>query len=451
MVKTDPVPLNAEALERELAWFSEVIDTRLKLYFGHESAYADIYEVNPPEQVQPGAMFAGLVDHYSLSFEERVVLVLALVPHIRPQLLDVFFVKNGNVDRGFTEFGGVRGHGHGGFIPTGETALFILAGEKLEPRFALTRLFDNDHFFSLHGILKLEPAQGHDPYLSGVLTLSREILDFVTVGHARQPAFSGEFPAKKLTTNMDWNDLVLEQHIFDQLDEIMAWIEFEHTIMQDWGMRKKLKPGYRAMFHGPPGTGKTLTASLLGKLTGRDVYRIDLSMVVSKYIGETEKNLSKIFEQAENKNWILFFDEADSLFGKRTKVEDAHDRYANQEVSYLLQRIEDFEGVVILASNFISNIDDAFTRRFQSVISFPMPRVGERLVLWEKSFPDAVTMGSDIDLHAIAAKYEISGGAMMNVVRFCSLTALRRGSTTVTLADLDEGIRREYKKEGRSV
>jgi SpoVK/Ycf46/Vps4 family AAA+-type ATPase len=355
------------------------------------------------------------------------------------------------MDRGFTEFGGVKGVSHSGFLPTGETAMFILAGEDLARRFSLAALFDEDHFFALHGILKLESATGHDPHLSGVLTLSREILDFVTLGQSRRPNFSGEFPAKRITTPMEWEDLVLEEQIFEQLDEIRAWMEFEHTIMQEWGMSKKLKPGYRAMFHGPPGTGKTLTACLLGKLTGRDVYRIDLSMVVSKYIGETEKNLSKIFEQAEHKNWILFFDEADSLFGKRTKVEDAHDRYANQEVSYLLQRIEDFQGVVILASNFITNIDDAFTRRFQTVISFPMPRPSERLALWEKSLPKAATLSPEINLPLLAQKYELSGGAMMNVVRFCSLMTLRRKENMITLQDFEEGIRREYKKEGRSV
>ncbi len=447
----DPVSINAETIERELAWFAEVVDVRLKLYFGHECAYEDIYEVKPPEPLHDTSMFAGFIKHYNPSFEERVVLMLSLVPHIRPQMLDVFFVKNGDVDRGFTEFGGVKGQAHGGFLPTGETALFILAGEDLDRRFALGFIFDNDHFFAHHGILKLEPAQGYDPYLSGVITVSREILDYVTLGHARRPNFDKDFPAKRITTPMEWPDLVLEPHIFDQLDEIKAWMEFEQTIMTEWGMRKKLKPGYRAMFHGPPGTGKTLTACLLGKYTNREVYRIDLSMIVSKYIGETEKNLSKIFEQAEHKNWILFFDEADALFGKRTKVEDAHDRYANQEVSYLLQRIEDFEGVIILASNFITNIDDAFTRRFQTVISFPMPRPGERLDLWKKAIPDAVTLSDDINLHSIAGKYEISGGAMMNVVRYCLLMTLRRGSKTITLADLEEGIRREYKKEGRSV
>lgn len=445
------VSINAETIERELAWFAEVVDVRLKLYFENECEYADIYEVTAPGPLHANSMYAGFLKHYNPSFEERILLMLALVPHIRPQMLDAFFVKNGNVDRGFTEFGGVKGQAHGGFLPTGETALFILAGEDLNRRFSLSYLFDNDHFFAHHGILKLEPAQGYDPHLSGVITVSKEILDFLTLGHARRPNFDKDFPAKRITTPMDWEDLVLEAHIFEQLGEIQAWMEFEQTIMHDWGMRKKLKPGYRAMFHGPPGTGKTLTACLLGKYTGREVYRIDLSMIVSKYIGETEKNLSKIFEQAEHKNWILFFDEADALFGKRTKVEDAHDRYANQEVSYLLQRIEDFEGIIILASNFITNIDDAFTRRFQTVISFPMPRPGERLHLWKKAIPEAVTLHEDINLQNIAGKYEISGGAMMNVVRYCLLMTLRRGQKLITLSDLEEGIRREYKKEGRSV
>lgn len=451
MVIGGQLALNAETLEREIAWLAEVIDARLKLHFGEECSFTDVSEIIAPEPVHEASAYASLLRHYQMDFNERVTLLLALAPHIRPQLLDVFFVKNANFDRGFTEFGGVKSSAHGGFIPTAETILFVLAGEDLTARFALERLFDPEHFFAQHSILKTERAQPHDPQQSGVVTLSREILDFLTRGEIRQPDFDRDFPAKRISTPMEWEDLVLEEQTFNQLDEIKAWIEFESTIMNDWGMRKKLKPGYRALFYGAPGTGKTLTATLLGKLTGRDVYRIDLSMVVSKYIGETEKNLSKIFEQAEHKNWILFFDEADALFGKRTKVDDAHDRYANQEVSYLLQRIEDFDGIVILASNFKSNLDDAFTRRFQSVINFPMPQPGERLRLWQKSFSEFTVLDPSISLSDIAGKYEMAGGAMMNVVRFCSLKALRRGDNVIVPDDLEEGIRREYKKEGRTI
>jgi SpoVK/Ycf46/Vps4 family AAA+-type ATPase len=165
---------------------------------------------------------------------------------------------------------------------------------------------------------------------------------------------SAEIPAERLETQLDWRDLVVPPGTLAQIREIV------------------LKPGRGVLFRGPPGTGKTLAAMLLGKDMGLDVFRIDLSQVVSKYIGETEKNLSRVFDKAEGKNWILFFDEADALFGKRTEVKDAHDKYANQEVAYLLQRMENYEGLVILASNMRADFDEAFVRRLQHIIEFPI-------------------------------------------------------------------------------
>jgi SpoVK/Ycf46/Vps4 family AAA+-type ATPase len=208
------------------------------------------------------------------------------------------------------------------------------------------------------------------------------------------------FPAQHLETTYNWDDLVLGDTTRRQIAELENWVNYQQVLMTDWGMERKLKPGYRALFHGPPGTGKTLTASLLGKYTGKPVFRIDLSMIVSKFIGETEKNLSKLFEKADNKNWILFFDEADALFGKRTNVKDAHDKYANQEASYLLQRVEQHNGLVILATNFKNNIDEAFMRRFQSVIHFPLPNADERFTMWQKSFPQKANLNGHINLGA---------------------------------------------------
>jgi len=148
------------------------------------------------------------------------------------------------------------------------------------------------------------------------------------------------FPAEFITTELTDEDLVLSPVARYQINELENWVKYQDTLMNTWNMKRRLKPGYRSLFHGLPGTGKTLTAMIVGKNTGRDVFRIELSMVVSKYISETEKNLSLLFKRANNKDWILFFDEADALFGKRTNVRDAHDKYANQEVAYLLQRIE---------------------------------------------------------------------------------------------------------------
>jgi SpoVK/Ycf46/Vps4 family AAA+-type ATPase len=211
-------------------------------------------------------------------------------------------------------------------------------------------------------------------------------------------------------------------------------------------MEGRLRPGYRALFHGPPGTGKTMTATLLGKATGREVYRVDLSTVVSKYIGETEKNLAALFDRAHNRDWILFFDEADALFGKRTSVKDAHDRYANQEVSYLLQRVEEFNGLAILASNFRANIDEAFVRRFNAIIRFPFPSEAERQAIWERTLPDRP--GRD-RLAGLLARFELSGGSIVNVVQFAAIEAIAAGRGEIALADAVRGIRREVEKEGK--
>jgi SpoVK/Ycf46/Vps4 family AAA+-type ATPase len=200
----------------------------------------------------------------------------------------------------------------------------------------------------------------------------------------------------------------------------------------------------------PPGTGKTLTAALLGKRTGQDVYRIDLSMVVSKYVGETEKSLRRIFDLADRKPWILFFDEAEALFSKRTEVQDAHDRFANQVISYLLYRIEEHDGIVILATNKKSMLDDAFTRRFQCVVSFSLPSTKERLQIWQKGFSPHCCLEKAINLETIANQYELAGGSIMNIIRYASLMALKAGSNIIMLKDIIKGIQREYSKEGKS-
>ena len=184
----------------------------------------------------------------------------------------------------------------------------------------------------------------------------------------------------------------------DEVEEIRAWIEHRDTLLHGWHLDRKIKPGFRSLFHGPPGTGKTLTASLLGKTTGREVYRVDLSLVVSKYIGETEKNLAVCSTRPSASGWILFFDEADALFGKRTRDGDAHDRYANQEVAYLLQRVETSPASSSSLATCKGNIDDAFARRFQSMIYFPMPGPEERLRLWNGAFSDPSRLEPAIDL-----------------------------------------------------
>ncbi len=450
-MKTDPFVQNATALNNELDWLFQVLDTRIKLHFGEACEYPDVFAMQPPQLDASASNFGRFVAHYELNQAERLVLVLALAPHIRPQLLDVLFTKNSVSNRDFTEFGGRSGESFGGFLPTAETALFLLSGTDLAQRFSYTYLFDAEHIFAEHGILGLDKVQYGEPHLNGVLTVNREIIDLVTTGRVGRPVFGADFPAKRISTEMEWDDLVLDAATLDQVLEIRTWLEHGETLLHELGLGRKIKPGYRSLFFGPPGTGKTLTASLLGKTFGRDVYRIDLSAVISKYIGETEKNLEKIFQKAELRDWILFFDEADALFGKRTKISSSHDRFANQEVSYLLQRVEDYPGVVILASNMRANLDDAFVRRFQSIIHFPMPDASERHQLWRSAFSEKTDLAEKIDLKEIAGRYELSGGSIMNVVRFATLRALERGERLITDYDLQDGVRKEFQKEGKTV
>jgi SpoVK/Ycf46/Vps4 family AAA+-type ATPase len=248
---------------------------------------------------------------------------------------------------------------------------------------------------------------------------------------------------------LQWEDLVLGEETLDDINQLLAWIEKSEVVLDDFGLRKNLKRGYRALFYGPPGTGKTLTATLIGSKVGMDVYRVDLSQVISKYIGETEKNLSNIFDQAEHRNWILFFDEADSLFGARTQTNSSNDRAANQEISYLLQRVEDFPGIVILASNLKSNIDEAFSRRFQNAIYFPLPEPEERMRLWSNIFSKKAVLEDDVDLNKFAEKYELAGGALTNVARYAALCAAQQNRKKICNEDLVRALAKELHKEGK--
>lgn len=425
-----------------IEWFNQVLNVAIQLYFRQGCEYSSIEEVRPPEN----GWMEEVTGKTDIRFEERVVVMLALMPHIYPQALDIFFVQNKDFDRQYTEFGGWKGLSHGGFLPTGETASFILAGEDVERRGDVLRLFGREHWFYRADILRLEGAGEGEPLLSGQLRVSEGFLSRVLLGTEYKPDYSTGFPAKRITTTLEWDELVVDYQVAAELEEINTWIARHSTVMEDWGLSRYLKAGYRALFYGPPGTGKTLAATLLGKKNGMDVYRVDLSMIVSKYIGETEKNLARVFDMAENRNWILFFDEADALFGKRTSTNTSNDRHANQEVAYLLQRIEDFPGTVILATNLRSNIDEAFSRRFQSVVYFPMPDEELRRELWRNMLPKKWLGQQADDLIALAAGTELSGGSITNVVRRCALQLLMSGKETLDAQTLKDALEKEKAK-----
>ena len=441
--------LNANLLNLVLDYLAKKVQWRMASSFNQEKV-SDYPQPSLPDTfLTADTPLTNFLRIHQLNVNEQQVVFMALAPHLQPNFYDHLIMTHLPEAGDYPQIGGWRGKSHRGFLPTGETVLFVLGDNRLSTRLQLQQLFDEGHLFAKKHLLYLDlPASG-EPLMSGKLIMSQDYVDFFTQGQFPRPHFSINFPAQRITTEMGWDDLVLNQQTRDHIREVETWLTHGDTLLYDWEMKKKLKLGYRALFYGPPGTGKTLTASLLGKYTDRDVYKVDISMVVSKFIGETEKNLANLFARAENKDWILFFDEADALFGKRTNVRDAHDKYANQEVSYLLQRIENYNGLVILASNFKSNIDDAFIRRFQSIIHFPMPSAKERLQLWQMAFPQQVTLDKSVNLTNLATTYELTGADIMNVIQHCCLQALQREESSIHLDSLYHAIKREFGKSGR--
>lgn len=442
---------NALAVNQYLNFLADIIQQRLKQYFTPGNKPPKLTEIQKLVSVKDDSELSQFIREQRLSPEEIIVLLLALVPHVRPEFFDPLIAQHLAQAGDFPQIGGIRGKQSRGFLPTGETALFILAGDNLHRRFEYLGLFGPEHLFARRNLAWLEEPEQGEPPLSGRLVMARDYLELFVHGKFLRPRMSMDFPAEYLTTELTEHELVLPANTAAQLRELENWLRYREVMMEQWNMKRWLKPGYRALFHGPPGTGKTLSALILGKKTGKDVFRIDLSMVVSKFIGETEKNLSQLFERSRNKDWILFFDEADALFGKRTNIRDAHDKYANQEVAYLLQRIENHDGLVILASNFKANIDDAFIRRFQSVVYFPLPGPEERFSIWRKAFPQGkeLAIPDEKDLMAIAKKYEITGAGIVNVVQFCCIDALAGKATEITAERIRAGIEREFQKEGK--
>jgi ATPase family associated with various cellular activities (AAA) len=259
--------------------------------------------------------------------------------------------------------------------------------------------------------------------------------------------------ARKVALNHVWEDLVLPPDCLVQLREICDRARYRSEVLEGWGFERRLSlgRGLSVMFSGASGVGKTMAAEVMAGELGLDLYKIDLSCIVSKYIGETEKNLARLFAEAEESNVILFFDEADALFGKRSEVQDAHDRHANVETSYLLQRMEEYEGVSILATNLRRNMDDAFLRRIAFIVHFPLPEAPERLRIWRGAFPAATPLDADVDLDFLSESFRLSGASITSIALASAFLARSEGAKAVAMRHLVRATRRELNKLGKSV
>lgn len=391
-----------------------------------------------PDALPPAAQGEGplgrLVETYQLDAAESLAVVAALAPEV-DEKFDVLYAY-------LSDRGGDRGL-------TGEVLRTLVAG-SFAGRLAAAELLAPSAKLRTLKLLELEPDA--ETLLGARVRLNPELASWLLGRAGYEPERSSQFPAQRLRTVHRFDDLVLPVDVAARLRLVVDRIRHRRSVLDVWGLGRTHdnSEGFHVLFHGPPGTGKTMAAAVLGAESGLPVYRVDLATVVSKYIGETEKNLARIFERAEARDWILFFDEADALFGRRADVNDARDRYANQEVSYLLQRLEGFAGVSILATNLLRNVDDAFLRRLHAVVPFPEPSFQERCELWRTLSPSELPLADDVDLERLAEDYALTGGEIRNVVFHAAYCAFADGGC-VTDAYLREGVRAEYEKAGRLV
>lgn len=426
-----------------LHYLRAFINARLSVHFGHTSSLT----IGDAPALQDGSPFATWIDEVQPGREELISLLLALVPHLQPGFLEDILAEYIPEGSDFIPIGGVKNLYHRGLLPTGETLLFILAGNDTDARVAIQNKLLQGSIFR-QGILRMEAVPPGAPAMSGRLLLSEEtIIHWLTGNKQRSGLPTGM--AERISTGQEWNDLVLNNNTMQQVQEITQWLKYANTMQSEWQLKSGNRAGYRALFHGPAGTGKTMAAALLGRNTQREVFRIDLSRVVSRYIDETEKNLNHLFDKAEQKDWVLFFDEADALLGKRTEIKDVHDRYATLETNYLLQRMEAYKGLIILSSRYKENMDDSFLHRLQNIVHFPVPAPSERYLLWSRAFPDKIKLAESISLEHISRHHELTGANINSIAFRCCLKLFGDQRLELSDDDLKEAIHLELVKEGK--
>ncbi|BDD07530.1 ATP-binding protein [Aureibacter tunicatorum] len=357
---------------------------------------------------------------------EDFSLILAMASVIAPSLIDKMAVK-GNP---FSLFRSPDGF----LLPSGETCLKLIAGNTIKVRTDAFRFLSQDgNVYFSSKIISLNAPPELMSFTYAPFIVDKDFLNFFLQLRPSLPELSPEFPASTIDTSLNWDDLILEDSVASRLDEAITFVQAKDKLKADYGFGDHMKDGTRMVFHGPSGTGKTLAVALLGKKLDKKVYRVDLSKLVSKFIGETNKNLEKLFDQLEGEDIILFFDEGDAVFGQRNtgSGRSSSHHYANQEIAYLLQRIEDFNGIVIIASNLKKNMDVAFLRRFDHMIYFPFPSAPVREKIWKKFWPKLCVPDTAFDLKSLAKRYEISPAGIINVLKRLALAHVKNNFLSI--------------------
>ncbi|MCX2742377.1 ATP-binding protein [Mangrovivirga sp. M17] len=439
-IEFESLATNISAFSKVESWVKKVMYSRLD-EIKNNSSPKEFKDLSDIPQVPENSSWSQLVEEFDTSIAELFMVSVVFTSQFQPfSLLPLWSNEKLNYWAG-----GGKEKDQTTISPTIRTILFLLAGfDSVKRALYLNQLIDSR--LIKEQVLHVNRAET-ETFENGILRVSDEHYCSLMTGKKPVIQVSADFPATLLTTNKSFSDLVLKENTKEQLNSLINYVKYSNELYEDADFAKKVKRGYVAMLYGPPGTGKTLTASVLGKELDTPVYAVDLSRVVSKYIGETEKNLEKIFDRLESKECILFFDEADALFGKRTEVKDAKDRYANQEVAYLLQRIEKFPGLVLLASNFNQNLDIAFRRRILTSIFISPPGKEERQYLWNQSIPSGFQFEENHGPEYLAETYQLTGANISNIIKLACLEAKSNGSDILSLNILSKYVKAEQAKE----
>ncbi|PIB35027.1 hypothetical protein BFP72_06275 [Reichenbachiella sp. 5M10] len=443
--KKELLAIGFHSFQKARDWVVTVMDQRIR-EIADNSEPLKLSDITPCPQWLEGSAWLKMEQEMNLSEGEMFLLAFVYLSQFRPDSVSQLWTEDSLAYR----VGGVQKEGGGSMSPTFRTVVYLLAGDKGLNHAVYYSLLVDSRLFREQVVVAVE--ERNEILDNQKLKLNDEFYRWMMTGTKVNVGVSTEFPAVLLDTHLTFEDLVLKESVTDQLKFLMDFVRHQDAMYSDESFSSKVKKGYVAMLYGPPGTGKTMTVSVMGKELGIDVYCIDLSRVVSKYIGETEKNLEKIFQRLEHKRCILFFDEADALFGKRTEVKDARDRYANQEVAYLLQKIERFPGLVILTSNYNQNLDSAFRRRILSSIFMPPPGVEERLTLWKKALPTNYQFEPENLPEKLAKDYMLTGANIANIIKLGCIKAHHdvNNPNVVTSAILTPIIKLEQHKEKNS-
>ncbi len=435
--------MNTDKLWEELAWLGNIWQSR----FNNSSlSWEEISNASLAPAHDENDLFSQILIENKLDSSSRAILALTISAELDPHQL---ILTNDINEEVLQLAGGARVSHIPYLLPTAQTACFLIGGVNAKDRFETLKLLGDQQTLVKEKLIVCH-KEDDLPLLAARMGIHPNLMASLLSGKESEVYLPPGFPAQQLTSKLAWSDLIIDEATKQQIEQLIDWVSHREALKNIPGLSKHLKPGYKCLFHGESGTGKTLAATLIGKLTGKPVFRIDLSMISSKYVGETEKNLAQVFSEAENKDWILFFDEADALFGKRSATKDAHDRYANQEVSYLLQRVEEYEGLVILSSNFKTNIDSAFTRRFKQLIPFKAPKTEERRLFWKSNIPTNFTIDEDKVIEELAQRAPLTGAGIINAIEYACLYAAKRGEQELHYQDLVEGARQELLKQGKS-